>query len=92
LPNGSVGTAYTGYLSAAGGTPPYHWTAMGLPAGLTLSGSTISGTPTTSFAGQVSVTVTDSATTPAMATASLPLTITAPVITTGLPSFAYPIP
>lgn len=49
LPTATVGTAYSQTLSATGGTSPYTWavTSGSLPAGLTLSGSTISGTPTT---------------------------------------------
>lgn len=47
LPGGTVGTAYSQPLTAAGHAP-ISWTiASGsLPAGLTLSGDTISGTPT----------------------------------------------
>jgi hypothetical protein len=47
LPGGTVGTPYTTNLSATGGVTPYSWTisAGTLPGGLTLSGSTISGTP-----------------------------------------------
>jgi len=45
-------------MSATGGTPPYTWSASGLPPGLSISSSSglISGTPTT--AGSYSVTVT----------------------------------
>ena len=47
LPGGQVGIAYSQALSASGGTPPYAWTAVGLPPGITLSASGIlSGTPT----------------------------------------------
>ncbi len=51
LPGGQFGVAYTGTLTATGGTTPYVWavTAFTLPAGLILDGNTgvISGTPTT---------------------------------------------
>ena len=49
LPAGVVGTAYTSTtLTAAGGTPPYTWSASGLPAGLSLSsGGVLTGSPTT---------------------------------------------
>ncbi len=52
-----VGTAVTLNNSASGGTPPYTWSATGLPAGLSINSSTgqITGTPTT--AGTYSVTV-----------------------------------
>ncbi|MFC6705031.1 putative Ig domain-containing protein [Flexivirga alba] len=61
LPTGTVGTAYAATLAATGGTPPYTWTATGLPAGLTLNATTgtITGVPTTVGARSVSLTVTD---------------------------------
>ncbi len=52
LPNGANGVAYSVTFSATGGTPPYNWAlapgSTDLPAGLTLSGNVISGTPTNS--------------------------------------------
>ena len=48
LADGIVGTPYSQDLAATGGTPPYSWTAAvnsALPQGLSLNGSTISGTP-----------------------------------------------
>jgi serine protease len=55
--SGTVGTAVSLQLSASGGTPPYTWTATGLPTGLSISsGGLISGTP--SAAGTFSVTAT----------------------------------
>src|SRR6266540_874438 len=55
---GTVGVATSLQMSATGGTPPYTWSASGLPPGLSISSSSglISGTPTT--AGSYSVTVT----------------------------------
>src|SRR5712664_2797031 len=54
---GTVGTAVSLQLSASGGTPPFTWTATGLPTGLSISsGGLISGTP--SAAGSFSVTAT----------------------------------
>jgi hypothetical protein len=51
LPNGNVGTAYSGALAASGGSSPYSWsetTGGALPPGLSLASSgAISGTPTT---------------------------------------------
>ena len=59
---GTVGTAVSLQLSATGGTPPYTWSATGLPAGLTISSSgLISGTPTTAGTSTVTATVRDSA-------------------------------
>ena len=53
LPLGSVGTAYGPLtLTASGGTPPYVWSAAGLPAGLSLGAAgVLSGSPTTDGAG-----------------------------------------
>ncbi|MFL6130419.1 MAG: S8 family peptidase [Mycobacteriales bacterium] len=55
---GTVGVATSLQMSASGGTPPYTWSATGLPPGLSINSSSglISGTPTT--AGTYSVTVT----------------------------------
>jgi hypothetical protein len=55
---GTVGTPVSLQMSATGGTPPYTWSATGLPDGLSINQSSglISGTPTT--AGSYSVTVT----------------------------------
>jgi hypothetical protein len=54
----TVGTAVNLQLSATGGTPPYTWSATGLPPGLSIGSSTgkITGTPTT--AGSYTVTAT----------------------------------
>lgn len=43
----TVGQAASVTASVAGGLGPYTWTATGLPPGLTITGATISGTPTT---------------------------------------------
>ena len=46
LPSGQVGTAYNQTLTASGGTPPYAWSAVGLPPGIVLSPSgVLSGAP-----------------------------------------------
>ncbi len=80
LPSGTVGTAYSGAISASGGTTPYTYAASNLPGGLSIDGATgaISGTPAASSAGtaSVAVTVTDSTQPTAQtATANLSLTI-----------------
>src|SRR5579875_23372 len=61
LPNGTVGVAYTATIGISGGTSPYSCaiTSGTLPAGLTLSGCTVSGTPTTAGTSTVQVKVTD---------------------------------
>lgn len=58
LANGKVATAYRAALTATGGTSPHTFsiTSGTLPPGITLTGETISGTPTT--VGQYAFTVT----------------------------------
>jgi Zn-dependent metalloprotease len=59
---GTVGTAASLQLSATGGTPPYTWSATGLPTGLSINASgLISGTPTTAGTFNVTATARDSA-------------------------------
>ncbi|WP_213949602.1 putative Ig domain-containing protein [Luteibacter sp. dw_328] len=61
LPTPTVGVAYSQVLTASGGTPGYTFAMTGtLPAGLTFTGDTISGTPTAAGPFNVSVTATDS--------------------------------
>lgn len=62
LPNGTVNVPYAATIGVSGGTAPYSCsiTSGTLPAGLTLSGCTVSGTPTTPGASTVTVNVTDS--------------------------------
>jgi hypothetical protein len=59
----TVGTPVSLTMSASGGTPPYTWSATGLPAGLSINTTSgvISGTPTTAATSSVTVTVHDSA-------------------------------
>jgi putative Ig domain-containing protein len=78
LQSGTVGSAYSGSVSASGGTTPYTFTAANLPGGLSMdAGGAITGTPGASAAGtaSVAVTVTDS-TRPAALTASANLSLT----------------
>ena len=62
LPAGKRGKAYTAGLTATGGTPGYTWSLLSgaLPAGLRLSGSSITGTPTTRAVSRFTLRVTDS--------------------------------
>ncbi|WP_254064026.1 putative Ig domain-containing protein [Granulicella sp. S190] len=76
LPGATVGVPYTGTIGATGGTPPYTCAIVAgtLPAGLTLSGCVISGTPTVAGTTNITVTVTDSGS--PVATVTGPVTIT----------------
>jgi len=97
LPNGTVGVAYSAPIDASGGTTPYSCSISSgtLPAGLTLTGCTVSGTPTTAGASTVTVTVTDassptktvsqSETITINPSGTLSLTATLPIATVGVP-------
>ncbi len=97
---GTVGTAYTGSLTASGGTAPYSWAVTGLPTGVTPSGTStatvsVSGTPTAAGTFSVTATVTDSKSLTASYTvsvviaASSTLTITGTLPATGTVGTAY---
>ena len=62
LPDGLINTPYNQTITASGGTPPYTFSAIGLPAGLSISTSgVVSGTPTVATgAGFFTLTVQDS--------------------------------
>ena len=86
----TVGAAYSGTVTVAGGKGTYTWAAVtGLPAGLKASASgatlTISGTPTAAGAATVALSVHDSATPQGKGTTSLTITVGAPAmsITSG---------
>ncbi len=95
LPNGQVGIAYTAAITATGGTTPYTCSITGtLPAGISLTGCTVSGTPTASGSATVLVAVTDAGSpaqtaskteTIVIAPAALTLTNTLPNGTVGVP-------
>jgi Zn-dependent metalloprotease len=72
-----VNTPVSLQLNATGGTAPLHWTATGLPTGLSISDSgMISGTPTVQNTFSVTVTATDSASPARTGSASFSWTIT----------------
>jgi len=58
---GTAGLAYVTSLRASGGTPPYRFSVTGLPAGLALQGSALTGTPQGPGSTFVSVTAQDAA-------------------------------
>jgi hypothetical protein len=95
LPAGTLGSAYSFSMAAVGGTPPYTWSATGLPTGVSISSAgVISGT--VSAAGTLSfvVKVTDSATPPATAQDNFRISVTPPTLPaitiSGLPATADP--
>ena len=80
LPNGVIGATYSQIIPVAGGTAPYTCTLSStsspLPAGLTLSGCAIVGTPTTAGTSNLTITATDLENPPQSVTGSVALTIT----------------
>ena len=92
LAQGTVGTAYSQTLTAAGGTAPYStWTVTAgtLPTGLTLNAATgvISGTPSASASPATSITVRVNDTNGCQGTQAITLQI-CPVITVNPTSLA----
>jgi Putative Ig domain len=80
LPNGQIGSAYSAFVGATGGTTPYKWSLSSgtLPAGLSLNAATgaISGTPTAAVTGAALVFLVTDASSPLQSTSmELPLTI-----------------
>jgi hypothetical protein len=63
LPDAALNSPYSQTLVASGGTPPFTWSAAGLPAGLSINSSSgvISGTPTAAGSFGIAITVSDSA-------------------------------
>lgn len=90
LPDGSVGTGYSQSFTAAGGTSPYTYarTSGTLPTGLTLSGGTLSGTPSAAGTFNFDITATDGSSAgsggPYSRVQSYSVTITAAPTVTGV--------
>lgn len=83
LPNGTVGVPYSSTITTSGGTSPYTCVITGLPAGLTASNCTVSGTPTTPGTSTVTVKVTDSSN-PSLSTTATDTVVIAGVGTLSL--------
>ncbi len=84
-----LGASFSLGFGATGGTPPYVWTATGLPPGVTFtSDGTLSGTPTALGTSAVTITVTDANRQTATETISLVVTLpSAPGVSfNGLPT------
>ena len=78
-------------LTASGGQAPYVWSwaaaaGSSLPPGLSINGSSISGTPTTAASYNVIVTVTDSQSPPAHQSANYTITISIGTLTNTSPA------
>jgi trimeric autotransporter adhesin len=77
MPSGVAAAAYTQPLATIGGTAPYTYSLIGgvMPAGLSISGTNISGTPTAAGSYTFVVEAMDSSATPLIAYSYLKLTI-----------------
>ncbi len=98
LPAGTTGSAYSQGLTATGGNTPDTWSSTttagqtGLPPGITLSGSTLSGTPTTLGTYTFNIVVTDSSSPVENATQAETLIVTStPAGLTGVSNTANSI-
>lgn len=76
---GTTGTPYTCNMTATGGTPPYSWTSLGLPAGLSMNTGTgaISGTVAAAGSTNFTVSVSDKSVPVQTVTRTISVNITA---------------
>ena len=88
LPGATVGVPYTGTIGVTGGTAPYSCSIIAgtLPAGLTLNGCVVSGTPTVAGTSNLTVKVTDSSNPVATTTGPVSLTVSPAGLTLTLSS------
>jgi hypothetical protein len=88
LPGGTAGAAYSTILTASGGTVPYTWSLLSgtLPAGLAISGQSITGTPTTAGTSAFTLKVTDNVAATATLAVALTISATLAVSTATLPN------
>ena len=94
LPGGTVGVVYSANFGASGGAPPYRWALIGAPPpGLSLSGDSLTGTPTSpgSFSFTVQVTAGDASASRALSIgiAPRPLEITTAWLPPAMTGAAY---
>ncbi len=91
LPAANQNAGYSATLAGTGGTPPYTWSAVNLPAGLTLNAATgvISGMPTGPGPFNVTVQITDSSQPAQTAPGSVALAV-APAALAAWPVTAAP--
>jgi Putative Ig domain len=91
LPSGVIGTPYATTIKAAGGIPPYTWSAKGLPAGLVLANTTglLAGIPTQDGLFTASITVTD-ATLVAVVSTTVNFALTISPVTLAITNLALP--
>jgi hypothetical protein len=97
LPSGTINVPYSQTIGVSGGTAPYTCTitAGTLQAGLTLTGCTVSGTPTVASTVNLTVKATDSSTTQETTTGPVSLTINPAALTltlTSLPDGTINVP
>ena len=98
LPDGQVGVAYSQFVSATNGQPPFFWSisAPALPTGLSIDTNTgeIGGLPTTEGTFNFTVQVTDDLNDTATAALSIDITSAPPLMitTTALPDGAAGVP
>jgi hypothetical protein len=85
LAGGTTGAAYSTLLTASGGTVPYTWSLNSgtLPAGLSIAGQSITGTPTTPGTSAFVLKVTDNVAATATLSVSLTISGTLAVTTTS---------
>lgn len=75
VPAAKAGQYWWYHTQGYGGTPPYTCTFTGLPAWVTASGCFVSGTPTNPHADQITISITDSAGSPATVMANAYLNV-----------------
>jgi hypothetical protein len=88
LPAGAPAVGYSFQPLTSGGTQPFTWTISGLPRGITGNSSSglISGTTTFSGTYNVTISVTDSSSTPQTASTTLALVIFTPPLSIATPA------